>query len=57
MSFYRDCEYFSCESDDDKYSISAKDIFSGAFPTGGDKRWLKEVGAEDMASYRLENAG
>lgn len=56
MSSYRDCEYLSCESDNDKSSVS---VYSGAFPiaTGGDRRWIKEVGTEDIASYDILQIG
>ena len=49
-------EYFSCESDNHKSSINAKQTYSGALPTGRDRRWLKKVDAEAIATYRLENA-
>ena len=44
-----------CESDNNKSSISAKKIYSGALPTARDRRWLKEMGAEDIARYGLDN--
>ena len=51
MSFHGNYENFPSELDDKTFSISAKDICSGTWPTTRDTRWLKEMSAEDMAWY------